>query len=303
MSVDDLKNSEHRFILDGQAEAKQISPTLLAWISLPVIFIIYQGLGSVLVLFLGNPDLSVDINGTRISQGLAQLFFLILPVYLLTLLHTRQVFDYTFLKNSRLPSVAWILIPLSIVAIQPFIQTIGYAERQIPWPDQLLALRDQLEGMMKLLVTANGVPELLLIVLVVSVIPAFAEEFYFRGYLLRNFSRTHTPTVTVVLTGTLFGLFHFNLFQITGLILLGIYFSFLVWYFQSLWAGILAHFTNNFLAVMIYYLSSQMNLAVPLDDPDYSFPLAAVAVSLVLFGLLLWGLLNSGKQQPKPSGG
>lgn len=302
MKLDEINHSENEILLDGRAEIKLISPVLLAWVSLPVIFIIYQGLGSVLVLFLGNADLSQEINGTRISQGLAQLFFLILPVYFLVRLHTRQVANYTFLGKTGLPSAAWVLIPVSIVSIQPFIQTIGYAERQIPWPDQMLALRDQLEGMMKLLVTANGVSELILIILVVSVIPAFAEEFYFRGYLLRNFSRKHTPLTAVILTGALFGLFHFNPFQITGLILLGIYFSFLVWYFQSLWAGIIAHFTNNFLAVMIYYFSSQMDLAIPLDDPDYSFPFTAVAFSLVLSGLVLWGIINSGKQF-KSSGG
>lgn len=288
--------------LDGQAEIKKISPVLLAWVSLPVIFLIYQGLGAVLVLFLGNPDLSTSVNGTRISQGLAQLFFLILPVFLLIRLHTRQVTAYTFLSATGMTTSAWFLIPASVLAIQPLIQSIGYAERQIPWPEQMIALRDQMEGMMKMLVQANGVSELLLIILVVSVIPAFAEEFYFRGYLLRNFSRQHKPVVTIILTGTLFGLFHFNPFQITGLILLGIYFSFLVWYFQSLWAGIIAHFTNNFLAVMVYYLSSQINMGIPLDDPDYSFPFSAVLISAAFFGMALQGILSSGKLI-KPSGG
>ncbi|MCA0445967.1 MAG: CPBP family intramembrane metalloprotease [Bacteroidetes bacterium] len=302
MINDQVKTERPEIQLDGQAEIKKISPILLAWVSLPVIFMIYQGFGAVLVFFLGSPDLSTAVNGTRISQGLAQLFFLILPVYLLVRLHTRQVAGYTFFSTAGMPFSAWFLIPVSVLAIQPLIQSIGYAERQIPWPDQMIAFRDQMEEMMKILVQADGLPELLLIVIVVSVIPAFAEEFYFRGYLLRNFSRQHKPVVTVILTGSLFGLFHFNPFQITGLILLGIYFSFLVWYFQSLWAGIIAHFTNNFLAVMVYYISSQIDLGVPLDDPDYAFPFSAVLVSLVLFGLILQGILNSGKLT-KPSGG
>jgi len=275
----------------GLAEQKLISPKLLAWISLPLIFVVYQGLGAALMLLTGGGNLLESIFLTRLNQGLSQILFLILPVFFLIRLHTRSVMEFTFLKKG-IPVQAVILIPLSILFVQPLILSIGAAERLIPWPDAMLQFRDQLDTMMKALVGSHSVPEFLFVALIVSVIPAFAEEFYFRGYLLRNFSRVYRGFSAAVLTGVLFGLFHFNPFQITGLILLGIYFSLIVWYFQSLWAGVLAHFTQNFLAVLVYFIAEHSTLAVPLDDPDYQFPLPVLLVSLLLTSGCIWGLFK-----------
>ncbi|NUQ81703.1 MAG: CPBP family intramembrane metalloprotease [Bacteroidetes bacterium] len=278
----------------GLADQKKVSPVLLGFLSLPLIFLFYQGMGAILMLMAGIQSPADHVNLTRLIQGASQVFFLGIPVLLLILLQTRRLADYTFL-NGPLSLKQVILIPFSVITIQPCIQWIAYMERQIPWPSAMTDFRDQMESLLKTMVTADSLPEFGLVLIVVAVIPAFIEEFYFRGYLLRNFSRGYSGLTPVLLTGVLFGLFHFNPFQLTGLFLLGVYFSFIVWWTRSLWAGILAHFVNNGLAVTMVFLAGNGSLDIPLDDPDYQLPWQSVVFSVILFSGCVWMLVR----QPK----
>lgn len=280
----------------GLADKKAVSPVLLGFLSLPLLFLFYQGMGAVLMLMAGIHSPADHVDLTRLIQGASQVLFLGLPVLLLVLLQTSKIADYTFFtKSLSLKEV--LLIPFSIITIQPVIQWIAWNERQIPWPAPMLEFRDQMESLLKTMVSAESLPELGLVLLVVAVIPAVIEEFYFRGYLLRNFSRGFGGVTSVLLTGVLFGLFHFNPFQLTGLFLLGVYFSFIVWWTRSIWAGIIAHFVNNGLAVTVVYLAGTGSLDVPLDDPEYQLPWQSVILSVILFSGCVWMLVRPSESE------
>ena len=287
--------SELKF--DGWAEKRNLSPSVLAFLSLPVIFILYQGLGVSLLLvyemiFPGN-----QITAMRFSQILSQFIFLLIPIYFATRLHTSDVKNYVFLNKPNL-GIGWLLIPASVIVFQPIMQFLSGIERMIPWPDQFLAVRDQLEALLKTMVNADSILELIVVIIMAAVTPAICEEFYFRGYFLRNMSRRFSGKTAVIISGLIFGLFHFNPFQLTGLILMGIYFSFLAWHYQSLWASMIAHFTNNALVVIAYYISKEQMIDVNLDDPNLQIPMNMVLISSILFIVLILIILNSKKADP-----
>lgn len=277
-------------IYDGLAEQKKVSPVLLSFVSLPILFIVYQGGGAILVTIF-NSILPFDsIFNMRLAQFLTQLLFLAIPTYLFVRLHTQDVLTFTFLKNTpKIHSAIYVLIPISMLVVQPFIQYLGGLERQIPWPQEMVNLRTLMENMLKEIVTAKTPMEFLFVALVVSVAPALTEELFFRGYLQRNLSRAIKGPWLFVLTGTIFGLFHFNPFQASGLIILGIYFSFLVWITRSLWTGIIAHFVNNFMAALVLFLNEYLQMNWDFADPtaDVDIPFSFVAFSLVIFGSII----------------
>jgi hypothetical protein len=145
---------------------------------------------------------------------------------------------------------------------------------QIPLPEylqQLLApLREMMLSMVKMLVGASSIPELLFVVLVVALIPALVEELLFRGVIQRSFERVLSPFVSAVLAGTIFGLFHLNPFEMVPLIVLGIYFGVLRQRSQTLLMPIGAHFLNNLLAVLAYYFGIDQNLPAGATSPAMS---------------------------------
>ena len=276
----------------GWAEKRKFNPLKIALISLPVIFIIYQGMGSSLVALFSS-IFGWDITESlRIGQGLTQYLFLLLPVIFLVRLHTASVRDYTFLRNEKL-GIGFLLIPLSVIVFQPVMQFLSFYERMIEWPEAILYYRDLMENMMRQMVDSSSITELLFVIFVTAVTPAICEEFYFRGYILRNFSRVLKPASAVILSGVIFGLFHINPFQISGLILMGVFFSFLAWQYQSLWASMLAHLVNNFMVVMAYYISKEELIGMKLDDPNLQIPLSLFLSSTVLFAIIVWLIIRS----------
>jgi len=283
--------------LDGWAEKRNLSPSVLAFLSLPVIFILYQGLGVSLLLFYEMIFPGNKITAMRFSQILSQFIFLLIPIYYAARLHSSEVKKYVFLSRPNL-GIAWFLIPISVIVFQPIMQFLSGLERMIPWPEQFLTVRDQLEALLKTMVNADSILELIVVLIMAALTPAICEEFYFRGYFLRNMSRKFTGKTAVIISGLIFGLFHFNPFQLTGLILMGIYFSFLAWHYQSLWASMIAHFTNNSLVVIAYYISKEQMIDVNLDDPNLQIPMNMVLISSILFIVLILIILNSKKADP-----
>lgn len=274
------------------AEKNKWNPVWVALLSLPVIFILYQGFGTALVLALQQIFSISTVSSLRLGQVLGQYLFLLIPVFIFTTFHTKKAGSYTFLTNSKL-GIGFLLIPLSIIVLQPALQYLSSLERLIQWPQELITYRDQMENMTRLMIDSTSAGEFFYIVFIVAITPAFCEEFYFRGYILRNFSRKLSPVLSVLLSGIIFGLFHFNPFQLSGLMIMGIYFSFLAWNYQSLWASMTAHFINNFLVVLTYYISKENTFGVKLDDPNLEIPLSLFLSSTVLFAIIVWLIIRS----------
>lgn len=96
--------------------------------------------------------------------------------------------------------------------------------------------------------------ELCLQIVVIALLPAFCEEFFFRGILYNAFEGLGAVLATVV-TALYFALFHFDIRNFLGPLFLGIL---IAWYCKrtgSLFAGMLAHFTNNLLSVLAGWFS------------------------------------------------
>lgn len=111
-------------------------------------------------------------------------------------------------------------------------------------------LMEQFQGMNEIL---NPLTEgnLFIMVLTIGIVAPFAEEFLFRGVIYRTLSKNISIPVTIIIQGVLFGIYHGNLIQGVYAGLLGIIFGFITHKTQSLWPAIIAHMTNNTIAVII----------------------------------------------------
>lgn len=89
-------------------------------------------------------------------------------------------------------------------------------------------------------------------ILSTATLPALIEEMIFRGYILGAL-RAHGDGLAVVLSATLFGLFHGNVLQIPFAFILGLAMGYLVVLTDSIWPAVLLHFVNNLMSVLLSF--------------------------------------------------
>ncbi len=104
-------------------------------------------------------------------------------------------------------------------------------------------------------------------ILVIAVSAGICEEVLFRGVIQRGFERMGA-TASILISGFLFGLMHVDFQKLLGTFLLGCMIGFIVYRTNSIFAGILAHFSNNAIALVLSYLSAQYMAAVESQGAD-----------------------------------
>ena len=92
-------------------------------------------------------------------------------------------------------------------------------------------------------------------ILSTAVVPAFAEEFAYRGIFL-GVLRKYGDAFAIITSAIMFGAMHGNLRQIPFAFILGLLFGFLTCKTNSIIPAIIVHFINNFYAVMLDVLQN-----------------------------------------------
>lgn len=106
----------------------------------------------------------------------------------------------------------------------------------------------------------HGVGGLVLSLVLTAVLPGICEEFLHRGVLLSGMIKQFGVRKAVLLVSVLFGLMHMNVGQFFFATILGWFLCIAVLSSQSLWVGIIIHFTNNAISV---YMSYADELSLP----------------------------------------
>lgn len=104
--------------------------------------------------------------------------------------------------------------------------------------------------------TPRNIPGLLVGILAIAVAPGICEEIMHRGLLLRAYEKRGTYKA-VIIVSILFGLFHFDITNLIGPILLGLLIGYYVVRTNSILAGMFAHFLNNAFAEIMQYVAKQ----------------------------------------------
>lgn len=86
----------------------------------------------------------------------------------------------------------------------------------------------------------------------IAAVPAMVEEFLFRGAIMGSLKKFGKP-FAIFTSAVLFGLVHGNLVQIPFAFLVGLFLGWAVFESGSIWTGILIHFLNNFISVIMDY--------------------------------------------------
>lgn len=164
----------------------------------------------------------------------------------------------------------------------------GFLTRLEQWMQQT---EDEADGITQAFLAVNTFGGYLINVLMVAVIPALGEEFFFRGTLQRMFHRWfRNPHFAIIVVSVIFSAFHLQFYGFLTRFVLGVIFGYLLLWSGNLWYPIIAHFINNFLPVsMVYFFRDRFNLEDPTmfgSGPEawiWAIPATLVALAAMIY--------------------
>ena len=141
----------------------------------------------------------------------------------------------------------------------------------------------------------------LIATLLMAGLPAFVEEFVFRGMLFSTYKKSRMLPA-VFLSAFLFGCMHLNFNQFLYAFALGIYLAFLVEATGSILSSMLAHFTINFTSVlMTYALPKLMDAAgggmetqLPSASGRFLSTMDEGSLFIMIIGVVFWAAIALG---------
>ncbi len=223
-----------------------------------------------------------------------QVGLFLLPTLIVT--HLIRTSNESYLKLDRYPSVIKIIAVVFLAMILiPVLNYTGVLNSRMVLPEDLSAIQRwitakeyQASRLTEILITSPGVLTLALNVFILAVVPAFCEEFLFRGLLQQLMKKVlRSSHAGIWMTAIIFSSIHFQFLGFLPRLILGLVFGYLFYWTGSLWYSVIAHFVNNIIPVVYAYFNgwravSEQVSASPETPGDFPF-YAVILSGLILF--------------------
>jgi len=155
------------------------------------------------------------------------------------------------------------------------------------------------ETFTRFLTTFHSPGEFVILFFIIAILPAIGEEFCFRGWLQPALQKaTGNAHVAIWISAFLFSAIHFQFFGFVPRMLLGAMFGYMMYWSNSLWVPVVAHFTNNGFMVIFMYLH-QLKIVEFDAESTEALPLVYVIPIAILFIFLMMFLKNILQQREK----
>jgi len=234
-----------------------------------------------------------DILSAKTLQIASQMGLFILPALAYSYLTAPSIKTGLNIKKFPISRTSIIVIGSTLFAI-PFINLLAQWNAQWHLPESLQSIEDWMRNMqsandqlMEVILIMNTPSDMAINFVMMAVLPAIGEEFLFRGILQKELEKSlKNPHIAIFITAIIFSAIHLQFLGFLSRLILGMLFGYLFYYSKNIWTAVLAHFTNNFLALLlaIIYGSEISTQSFENDmDPMIIFPsVLALAISVYL---------------------
>lgn len=138
--------------------------------------------------------------------------------------------------------------------------------------------------------------ELAAIVASVTIGAPVCEEFFFRGLFFQGLkARGGPPLKALVLSATIFSIFHLDPVGFLARVELGVLFGWLLLRTGSLWPGVLAHSANNLVSTVVFFSTKDTPSS---EAPPTQREMLFLLLIMLACGAALWGLLAAARRFP-----
>lgn len=278
--------------LKGKFEQTHAFIKCIQWIGCMLFFTMLAMAG---ILFFPQP---YTIEVFKWIQFLQTAAMLLLPPLCMAYLWSNKPLHWLRICPTNATNMI-VAVLLMIVAL-PAINLLGYLNQQMTLPTFL----EPLETWMKmqeenaaalteqfLRVTTFG--GLIINILLIALLPAIAEELTFRGVLQRLFAGNEqkkiVPHVAIWCSAIIFSAIHLQFYGFVPRMLMGALFGYMLVWTGSIWVPILMHFTNNAIAVLLYFTAYHKGWDIEhIDAIGTKNTLWLGVISIVLVGISIY---------------
>lgn len=208
----------------------------------------------------------------------------------------RKEKQFQYFPTASIEARPFFLVLIVLFAFVPVMNLIAELNQNMHLPKSWKAVEDwmfkseqEAEAMMRPIVMDASWVSFLFNILVLAVVPAIVEEYFFRGalqgVLTRWFGNIHWA---ILITALIFSAIHLQFYGFLPRFLLGLFFGYLLYWSQNIWLPIAAHFINNFTVTLLAFIYAK-------QGKTYEELQASVDFSTILyiFSALVTGLLIS----------
>ena len=251
-------------------------------------------------VFLFPGALHQDVVALKWVQFIQMTSMFLLPALAMAYLWSKNPVQYLHIRATRLSYALWAI--LLILVSLPAINLLGYINQQMTLPAFLEPLETWMQAkedaamqVTEQFMNVKTYWGLIINILLMALLPAMAEEITFRGIIQRLFTPKQDaskdlmnpspaiPHVAIWCTAILFSAIHMQFYGFLPRMLMGALFGYVLVWTGSLLIPILMHFTNNAMAVILYFVAYRNNLDFKqLDTIGTNDTLWLGVVSLVL---------------------
>jgi uncharacterized protein len=207
-----------------------------------------------------------------------------------------DLWGYEYINADRIPrfanfnsGIVWIICAMPLIQGCYALNT--YFANKVGLPTNVVA------DIFKIGILKNMDYKMLLInILVMALLPALCEEFWFRGVVQKVLSRSmRSANVGIWVTAAWFSLYHAQADGFIPRMLLGAMLGYLAYWSSSIWTSVFAHALNNTIPILlVFYYPTQLTTigkAAADSSPNLIFVLLSLLFTLV-FGAFLY-FINS----------
>jgi membrane protease YdiL (CAAX protease family) len=276
--------------LKGKYEQAHVAVKVIQWLG--CIFVLSMiAVGSV---FCFEQPMSVSsLKWVQLFQSMA---LFLLPPLCMAYLWTQEPMKWLKMDKCQRPGVSLMAILIMLLAL-PAINLIGHINQQMVLPsfleplEQWMKMHEETAGQLtEQFLHVDTYGGLVINILLMAVLPAVAEELSFRGVLMNLFPAKgdRVPHVAIWCTAILFSAVHMQFYGFLPRMLMGALFGYALVWTGNLWVPILMHFTNNAMAVLLYFVSMRMNWDMKMIDAigtNDTLWLGVVSLVITLVGI------------------
>lgn len=254
---------------------------LCAGIVIPGILKAVSGTDTALTAFQEQPG-AFPSAALWINFSGAMLLFL-LPALVFAIVLSQEPLAFVGLKKTTLKLLPWaVLAGIAMIFVLPgiseWLQYIGFG-------NQANELQQQREEMEAIYFRDRSTTGLLRNIFLLAMVPAFCEEFFFRGVLQRlAFTLTSRKWIAIFATAILFGLVHNSIYNFLPIFIAGLILGYVYFETGSLWINIALHFIYNMAQIIAVHFSKPGQELVT-DTIQVKILIASGAVLIIALSL------------------
>ena len=257
--------------LRGKYEQSHVVIKVIQWLGC-IFLLSIPAMGSIFIF-----SLPLSVNALKWTQLIQTVAIFLLPPLCMAYLWNQEPLEWLKLKGERRKVKGEFICAIAIMLVAlPAINLLSNWNEQMTLP----AFLEPLEQWMKMseekakvlteqFLCVNTFDGLIINILLMALLPAVAEELTFRGVLQNLF--TPSTNSFAPLTGRsgrgshlaiwcsaiLFSAIHMQFYGFIPRMLMGALFGYILVWTGSLWLPILMHFTNNAMAVLLYFVAQR----------------------------------------------